>query len=63
MGEPNYSAERKLANGLTCADCRNGPRCDGLFGAVRHKFTSCDFWPPRFVPLATDQPEGSSADV
>lgn len=48
--EPDYHAERRLAPGLTCADCRHGPRCDALFGAVRRAFTSCDFWPSRFSP-------------
>lgn len=47
-GEPDYAAERKLPPGKTCADCAHGPRCDGLFGAVRRGFTSCDFWPSRF---------------
>lgn len=46
--EPDYSAEMKLAPGDTCADCIHGQRCDALFGAVRRKFTSCDFWPNRF---------------
>lgn len=43
-----YSAQRKLPDGATCADCQHQNRCDGLFGAVRHGFTSCDFWPSRF---------------
>jgi hypothetical protein len=50
MAEPNYAAERRLPDGVSCADCRHGARCDGLFGAVRQGFTSCDFWPSRFVP-------------
>lgn len=49
MTEPDYAAERRLPIGATCADCRNGRRCDSLFGAVRKAFTSCDFWPSRFV--------------
>ncbi len=48
MGEPDYHAEMRLPEGKTCADCVHGPRCDGLFGAVRRGFTSCDFWPSRF---------------
>jgi len=47
--EPNYAAEMKLPEAMTCADCKHGPRCDALFGAVRKGFTSCDFWPSRFV--------------
>jgi hypothetical protein len=46
--EPNYSAEMRLPQGKTCADCIHGLLCDGLFGAMRRKFTSCDFWPSRF---------------
>lgn len=48
--EPDYSAEMRLPAGTTCADCNHGSLCDGLFGAVRRGFTSCDFWPSRFVP-------------
>ncbi len=50
--EPDYHAEMKLPEGITCADCRNAERCDMLFGAVRRGFTSCDFWPSRFVQKA-----------
>lgn len=50
--EPDYAAERRLAEGVTCASCAHGARCDGLFGAVRRGFTSCDFWPSRFVAAA-----------
>lgn len=46
--EPNYSTEMSLPQGKTCADCMHGPVCDGLFGAVKRAFTSCDFWPSRF---------------
>lgn len=56
-GEPDYSAEMRLPAGKTCADCLNGPICDGLFGAVKRGFASCDFWPSRFSPAqgaATD---------
>lgn len=49
--EPDYAAERKLPDGMTCADCRHGSLCDGLFGAVRRGFTSCDFWPSRFAKV------------
>lgn len=49
MREPDYCAERKLPAGKTCADCKHGLRCDGLFGAVRRQFTSCDFCPSRYV--------------
>lgn len=59
MAEPNYDAEMKLPKGKTCADCEHGPRCDGLFGAVRRGFTSCDFWPSRYRPAPRCQPEGS----
>jgi len=52
MGEPDYAAEMKLPPGKTCADCRNGPACDKLFGAVRRGFTSCDWWPRRYAPLS-----------
>ena len=52
--EPDYRAEMKLPVGKTCADCRHGPRCDSLFGARRHGFTTCDFWPSRFI-LTTRQ--------
>ncbi len=48
--EPDYAAERRLPEGKTCADCRFGPKCDGLFGAVRRGFTSCDFWPSKWFP-------------
>jgi len=46
--EPDYRAEMRLPAGKTCADCRNGEHCNALFGAVRRRFTSCDFWPSRF---------------
>lgn len=52
MTEPNYSAEMKLPPGKTCADCRSGETCDKLFGAVRRRFTTCDYWPSRFVAKA-----------
>ena len=52
MVEANYEAERRLPEGITCAACCHGPRCDGLFGAVRKGFTSCDFWPSRYAPAA-----------
>jgi hypothetical protein len=48
MVEPNYRAEMRLPDGKTCADCQHGSRCDALFGAVRQRFTSCDFWPSRY---------------
>lgn len=47
--EPDYVAERRLPEGLTCKACVHGPRCDVLFGAIHKGFTSCDFWPSRFV--------------
>ena len=49
--EPDYAGERRLPSGLTCADCNHAARCDGLFGAVRKGFTSCDFWPSRFSTI------------
>lgn len=49
MTEPDYAAEMLLPEGKTCADCRNGKLCDGLFGATRRAFTSCDFWPSRYI--------------
>lgn len=49
MSEPNYAAEMRLPAGKTCADCHHGERCDGLFGAIRRGFTSCDFWPSKFL--------------
>lgn len=52
-GEPNYDAEMRLPEGKTCADCKHGPLCDGLFAAVRRAFTSCDFWPSRYIPVNT----------
>ncbi len=45
----DYAAEMRLPDGKTCANCEHGLRCDALFGAVRHLFTSCDFWPSRYV--------------
>jgi hypothetical protein len=54
MTEPDYEAERKLPDGKTCADCRHGPTCGALFGAVRQRFTYCDFWPSQYLALATD---------
>jgi hypothetical protein len=56
--EPNYVAERQLPRGMTCAACVHGSRCDGLFGAVRKAFTSCDFWPSRFQARAAMQETG-----
>lgn len=56
MRAPDYTAERRLPAGKTCADCRHGKRCDGLFGAVRLAFTSCDFWPNLFSPLPVEEP-------
>lgn len=52
MSEPNYAAEMKLPEGKTCADCNNGRVCNALFGAVRRRFTSCDFYPSRFTEYA-----------
>lgn len=52
LSDPDYQAERLLPSGKTCADCRHGARCDGLFGAIRKGFTSCDFWPSRFAVRA-----------
>lgn len=49
MSEPDYARERRLPTGITCASCVHAKRCDALFGAVRRGFTSCDFWPSRFV--------------
>lgn len=49
MNGPNYDAEMRLPAGKTCADRKHGLRCDALFGAVRLAFTSCDFWPSRYV--------------
>ena len=49
MSEPDYHAEMKLPEGKTCADCVHGAICDDLFGAVRNSFTSCDWWPRKFV--------------
>lgn len=46
-----YEANRKLPEGKTCVDCAHGSRCDGLFGAVRRKFTSCDFYPSKYFPI------------
>lgn len=48
--EPDTNSEMQLPKGKTCSDCRNAERCDMLFGAVRRAFTSCDFWPSRYVP-------------
>jgi hypothetical protein len=48
--EPDYAAERRLPDGVTCAACVHAPRCDALFGAVRRAFTSCDFSPSRYKP-------------
>lgn len=48
--EPNYSEDMRLPEGMTCADCRHGRVCNRLFGAVRRRFTSCDFWPNNFTP-------------
>jgi hypothetical protein len=59
MAEPDYAAERRLPEGVTCASCQHGPRCNALFGAVRRGFTSCDFWPSRFLP----QPETGTPAV
>lgn len=59
--DPDYAADRKLPEGLTCAACRNGPRCDGLFGAVRRAFTTCDFWPSRFLAFETGAPAAVTA--
>jgi hypothetical protein len=59
--EPDYDAERKLPSGKTCADCQHGKICNRLFGAVRHGFTSCDFWPSRFSPLSDSLTNGGSS--
>lgn len=53
--EPDYDAEMKLPEGKTCADCVHGQRCDMLFGALRRRFTKCDFWPSRYRELAETQ--------
>lgn len=58
--EPDYSAEMRLPEGKTCGDCVHGRRCDMLFGAVRRKFTSCDFWPSKFAPTRRAIEEGGS---
>lgn len=55
--EPDYAAEMRLPEGKTCADCFHGPRCDGLFGALKRGFTSCDFWPRRYIDKSYFEPE------
>ncbi len=47
--EPDYDAEKKLPEGKTCSDCVHAPRCAMLMGARVREWTSCDFWPRRFV--------------
>lgn len=60
--EPDYGKERKLPEGMTCAECQHGRRCDGLFGAIRKGFTACDFWPSRFrSKTESDQPDKGEA--
>lgn len=50
--EPDYDAEMRLAEGVTCDDCAHAKRCFA-FGYSTPGRTSCDFWPSRFrAPLA-----------
>jgi hypothetical protein len=55
MGEPNYDAEMKLAEGVTCDDCTHAKRCFG-FGFSTPGRASCDFWPSRFHRAALSTP-------
>jgi hypothetical protein len=53
MSEPDYHAEMRLPDGLTCAACRHIPRC-AAFGFSEPGRASCDFWPSRFLPTGTE---------
>jgi hypothetical protein len=46
-GEPDYYADMRLPEGITCDDCRHAKRCFGM-GFSEAGRTSCDFWPSRF---------------
>ena len=38
-----------LPEGVTCGDCRNFRRCQGIFGC-KAKNIACDWFPRRFAP-------------
>lgn len=39
----------KLPSGKTCSDCANYARCNSLLGGRIDTWTSCDWFPSRFV--------------
>lgn len=45
--EPDYDAEMRLPEGVTCDGCAHAKRCFGM-GFSTPGRTSCDFWPSRF---------------
>lgn len=49
--EPDYDAEMRLPDGVTCDGCVHSKRCFG-FGFSQTGRTSCDFWPNRFAALS-----------
>lgn len=49
--EPDYDAEMRLPDGVTCDGCAHHKRCFG-FGFSTPGRTSCDFWPNRFAAAA-----------
>ena len=56
--EPDYDAEMRLAEGVTCDVCAHAQRCFG-FGFSKPGATSCDFWPIRFrAKIATGEGGG-----
>lgn len=51
--EPDYAAEMRLPEGVTCDGCVHAKRCFG-FGFSTPGRTSCDFWPSRFCAAVSD---------
>ena len=56
--EPDYDAEMRLPEGVTCDLCFHAKRCFGI-GYSQPGRTSCDFWPSRYRAPKTP----SSADL
>lgn len=58
--EPDYDAEMRLPEGLTCDACFHAPRCFG-FGFSTPGRTSCDFHPSRFRAPPPENPPGQKS--
>ena len=54
--------EMKIPDGKTCADCLRFAGCKRFFGAHDiTKWTSCDWWPSKFVGIPENKIATSNA--